>query len=112
MGASISVTHVTIGLAGVSALCGCATYGDSSRCRDTTCAEEATVTTQVEQRIRDERDLGAPDQVYAQTLGGTVYLSGQVTTDGQRYKAERIARQVSGDRRLVDNLVVTADSGK
>ena len=97
---------------GASALCGCATYGDSSRCRDATCAEEARVTREVEQRIRDERDLGGPNQVYVQTLGGVVYLTGQVTTDDQRYKVERIARQVSGDRRLVDNLVVTADSGK
>lgn len=112
MEAFIPVTSVTVGLMGVSALCGCATYGDSSRCRDAACAEEARVTTAVEQRIRDERDLAPPDQVYAQTLGGVVYLSGQVTTDGQRYKAERIARQASGDRRLVDNLVVMADSGR
>lgn len=111
MGPFTPVTHVTTGLVVVGGLCGCATYGDSSRCRDAPCAEEATVTTEVEQRIRDERDLGPPNQVYAQTLGGTVYLTGQVTTDVQRYKAERIARQVSGDR-LVDNLVVTADSGR
>jgi osmotically-inducible protein OsmY len=109
MSAFISVTRVTIGLAGAMPLCGCATYGDSSRCRDAGCAEEARVTTEVEQRIRAERDLAAPDQVYAQTVGATVYLTGQVTTDVQRYEAERIAQQVSGQRHLVDMLVVTAD---
>jgi osmotically-inducible protein OsmY len=113
MRALIPVTRVTIELlAGASVLSGCATYGDSAHCRDAACAEEARVATEVEQRIRDQRDLAAPNQIYAQTVGGTVYLSGQVTTDVQRYEAERIARHVSGERHLVDNLVVTADSGR
>jgi osmotically-inducible protein OsmY len=112
MGTFIPAKHVTIVLLGASALCGCATYGDLSSCHDATCAEEAEVTTQVEHRIREQRDLGAPDQIYAQTLGDAVYLTGQVTTDVQRYEAGRIAQQVIGERRLIDMLFVTADSGR
>ena len=112
MEVSGTVTRVMVGLVAASAFCGCATYGDSSRCRDATCAEEARVTTEVERRIREQRDLNPPNQIYAQTVGGTVYLSGQVTTDVQRYEAERIAQQVGGVRHLVDMLMVTADSGR
>ena len=52
------------------------------------------------------------DRVYVQTIDGIVYLTGHVTTDMQRDKAELLAREAPGASRVVDTLTVTADAGR
>jgi len=42
--------------------------------------------------------------VYVQTLGGVVYLSGQVATPLQRTEAEDVARQAAGVNRVVNTI--------
>lgn len=91
---------------------GCASYGDPSRCHDAACREQAQFTSGLERSLRSAPDLAPPEAVYAQTLDNVVYLTGHVTTVVQRDHAEAIARSAIGDRELVDNLVVTANSGR
>lgn len=88
----------------------CAAYRDYRKCESGGCPDDARITTELKSQLDQRPDLRA--DVHVQTLDNVVYLSGQVTTDMQRDSAELMAHEVTGVRRIVDNLVATADSGQ
>src|SRR6516225_8791827 len=76
----------------------------SSQCVSAECQADATITAGVKEKLKEHRELSAPNMVYVQTRGGVVYLTGQVTTDLQRDTAESIAGQVPSVVNVVNNL--------
>ena len=89
---------------------GCATFRDYTRCAAGECPDDARIATELKSRLDQQPDLAA--NVHVQTLNSVVYLSGQVTTAMQRDSAEFMAHEVTGVRRIIDNVVATADSGR
>jgi len=57
---------------------------------------DAAITAQVQERLAQQPDLQAPNQVYVQTVDHVVYLSGLVDTPFQRAAAEALAQAVPG----------------
>jgi osmotically-inducible protein OsmY len=84
------------------ALAGCAS--SAAQCTSADCQADAKITAAVQQQLKEHRELGPPNVVYVQTRGGTVYLTGQVTTDLQRDTAESIARQVPGVVQVINSV--------
>jgi osmotically-inducible protein OsmY len=82
-------------------LAGCVS---SSQCVSAECQADAKITAGVQAKLKEHRELSAPNMVYVQTRGGVVYLTGQVATDLQRDTAESIAGQVPGVVNVVNNL--------
>ena len=94
------------------AVAGCVAYREYRQCGYGGCADDARITAAIGARLKEHRELAAPDEVYVQTVGGVVYLTGHVTTDMQRDTAELLARETPGARRVVDTMSVTADYGR
>jgi osmotically-inducible protein OsmY len=92
-------------LLGAVALSGCASI--SSQCASESCKNDAKITANVQARLKEHRELGAPNSVYVQTRDGVVYLSGQVATDLQRETAVTVAGQVPGVVRVVNTIALT-----
>ncbi|TLZ05361.1 MAG: BON domain-containing protein [Gammaproteobacteria bacterium] len=63
------------------AMCGCAAYNAYRKCRPDGCPGDAKITAEVRTQLNRHPALAPPNQVYAQTLDGVVYLTGQVATD-------------------------------
>jgi osmotically-inducible protein OsmY len=94
-------------------LSGCAALSEYRACGYAGSPDDAKITAQVDTLLSKQRNLLlADDQVYVQTIDGIVYLTGHVTTDMQRDKAELLAREAPGASRVVDTLTVTADAGR
>jgi osmotically-inducible protein OsmY len=94
-------------------LSGCAALSEYRACGYAGCPDDAKITAQVDTLLSKQRNLReADDQVYVQTIDGVVYLTGDVTTDMQRDKAELLAREAPGVNQVVDTLTVTADAGR
>lgn len=89
---------------------GCAAFQDYRKCAAGECPDDARIAIEVKSRLDQRPDLAA--DVHVQTLHSVVYLSGQVTTSMQRDSAELMAHEVTGVRRIIDNVVATADSGR
>jgi len=79
----------------------------SSPCTSEACQGDAKITAAVQAKLKEHRELGAPNSVYVQTRDGVVYLSGQVATDPQRETAENVAGQVAGVVRVVNSIALT-----
>ena len=77
------------------------------QCASEDCKNDAKITADVQARLKEYRELGAPNSVYVQTRGGVVYLTGQVATDLQRHTAEQAARQAPGVTDVVDSIALT-----
>jgi osmotically-inducible protein OsmY len=108
---SLSALGFAVVFAGT--LSGCAAFNEYRACGYAACPEDEKVTAEVDTRLENQRTLhAADDQVYAQTIGGVVYLTGHVTTDMQRDQAELLAREAPGASRVVDTLTVTANAGR
>ena len=84
---------------------GCAST--SSQCASESCKGDAKITADVQAKLKEHRELGAPNTVYVQTREGVVYLTGQVATDLQRQTAETVAGQVPGVGRVVNSIALT-----
>ena len=67
-------------------------------------AGDDQITAAVQAQIKQHPALAAPNHVYVKTRNGTVYLSGQVSTDLQRQEAEAAARQASGVTTVVNTI--------
>ena len=83
---------------------GCAS---SSQSASADSSGDAKITAAVQEKLKEHRELGAPNSVYVQTRGGVVYLTGQVATDLQRETAESAAGQVPGVVRVVNTIALT-----
>jgi len=79
----------------------------SSQCASEQCKNDAKITADVQAKLKERRELGAPNTVYVQTRDGVVYLTGQVTTDLQRDTAESIAGKVPGVVRVVNSIALS-----
>jgi osmotically-inducible protein OsmY len=84
---------------------GCAST--SSQCTSESCKGDAKITADVQAKLKEHRELSAPNTVYVQTREGVVYLTGQVATDLQRETAETIAEKTSGVVRVVNSIALT-----
>jgi osmotically-inducible protein OsmY len=84
----------------VLALQGCV----SSPCTTEACQGDAKITAAVQAKLKEHRELSAPNAVYVKTRDGVVYLSGQVTTDLQRDTAEAVTAQVAGVQQVVNSI--------
>jgi len=89
---------------GTLSLQGCVS---SSQCASEQCKNDAKITADVQAKLKERRELGAPNTVYVQTRDGVVYLTGQVTTDLQRDTAESIAGKVPGVVRVVNSIALS-----
>jgi hypothetical protein len=87
-------------------LAGCVHYDAPRRC-GSGCPADAQLDAEVRALLAQHRDLAAPNQVYVQTLKGTVFLTGQVATTLQRADAESIAHEAAGVQRVVNNISIT-----
>ena len=67
--------------------------------------DDATITAQVKSKLAAER-LATLTRVDVDTERGTVYLNGNVDTAQTKTRAEQLASQVSGVRKVVNNLQV------
>lgn len=84
---------------------GCAALDTWRKC-GAGCPGDAEISAAVRARLSQHTELLAPNRVYVSTLGGVVYLSGEVATDVQRLDAEEIARATPGVTRLVDDIAL------
>src|SRR5690348_10247870 len=82
------------------ALGGCA----SMSCAAGGCPEDEKLTQAVEAAMAQHTELQAPNNISVQTIGGTVYLNGQVATELQRSTAKSVAKSVPGVKKVVDNI--------
>jgi osmotically-inducible protein OsmY len=89
-------------LALAGALSGCATdeSGDGKM-------TDGKITADVQARINQNPDVGAPDSVHVQTRDHVVYLSGNVSTGLMKQTAEDLARKTPGVTRIVNEIGIT-----
>ena len=67
--------------------------------------DDATLTAQVKSKLAAER-LATLTRIDVDTERGTVYLNGNVDTAASKSRAEELVNQVSGVRKVVNNLQV------
>jgi hyperosmotically inducible protein len=67
--------------------------------------DDATLTAQVKSKLAAER-LASLTRIDVDTERGTVYLNGNVDNAASKTRAEELANQVSGVRKVVNNLQV------
>ncbi|HEY2531743.1 MAG TPA: BON domain-containing protein [Xanthobacteraceae bacterium] len=91
----------------VSALSGCATFGNTAgKCQSSGCATDAKITSDVQTSLREHPEFGA-NELRVQTLDSVVYLNGILSAGLQRTAAEAVARQTPGVTQVVSNIAVT-----
>ena len=71
--------------------------------------DDATLTTMVKTELAKEK-LGTLTRVDVDTTSGVVSLNGVVTTPEARSQAEKIARNVNGVKKVINNLQVQKSS--
>lgn len=94
---------VAIGAA-VLLLAGCAGAGDKTG----EFIDDAAITTKVKAAFAKDKDVSAM-AVHVDTDKGVVRLSGDVKSNAERIKAERLARDVAGVRAVTNNLRVKSN---
>ena len=85
-------------------LAGCSAIDVYRQCGYEGCPADRAITAEVVNQLKRHPALGPPNTVRVQTLGGVVYLTGQVATDYQRQLAESAAHQAAGSVRVVNTL--------
>lgn len=70
--------------------------------------DDASITTKVKSKLTGEKASNFT-RIDVDTKAGTVYLTGVVKDQETKDHAEQLARQVSGVKEVVDNLVVRSD---
>jgi osmotically-inducible protein OsmY len=94
-------------LAGVltlaGALEGCATLG---KCDSAACRDDAAITSQVQERLNESPDFGAPNSIRVQTVDHVVYLNGEADGSLEKRTAAAEVRQVAGVTQVVNNIAV------
>jgi hyperosmotically inducible protein len=69
--------------------------------------DDASITAAVKAKLAEDRP-GTLTRIDVDTNQGTVYLNGVVENETRRQRAVELASQVSGVRRVVNNLTVQA----
>jgi len=101
-----SVRYVGFLVLFCAALAGCSAINVYRMCGYDGCPADRAITSEVVAQLKRHPALGPPDSIRVETLGGVVYLTGQVTTDYQRQIAESAARQAAGESRIVNSLAL------
>jgi hyperosmotically inducible protein len=70
---------------------------------------DASITSAVKAKLTGER-LGNLTQVGVETVRSTVYLTGVVPSPDDKRRAEEIASQVNGVRKVVNNLQIKSSN--
>ncbi len=70
--------------------------------------DDAAITTKVKNQLLGAKDVSAL-HVSVETFKGRVQLSGFVSTQDEKIKAEKLARGVPGVRSVTNDLIVKAD---
>src|SRR5262245_41395120 len=68
-------------------------------------ASDTTITTTVKNKLATDPDTSAT-KINVDTSGGVVTLSGAVQTDAEKAEVERLARNTTGVRQVVNNITV------
>lgn len=89
-----------------AALAGCSAIQVYRDCGYEGCPQDRATTAEVMAEMQKHPALGPPNDIRVQTLGGVVYLTGQVTNDYQRELAESAARESAGASRVVNTLAL------
>ncbi|MGA3157671.1 MAG: BON domain-containing protein [Steroidobacteraceae bacterium] len=89
-----------------AALAGCSAIQVYRECGYEGCPADRSITAEVLAQLQRHPALGPPNSVRVQTLGGVVYLTGQVSTDYQAQLAESVAQQAAGANRVVNTLAL------
>jgi osmotically-inducible protein OsmY len=93
-------SRLNLALILTACLVGCATM----TCSPENCATDAKITSDV-QAIFDQRtEFGPPGTIRVQTVNGTVYLSGKVSTDLVRRSADALAKQVPNVKSVINSI--------
>ena len=69
--------------------------------------DDAAITTQVKARMAEDTEVSAM-RIQVETLNGTVQLAGFATSQAEKDKAGRLARNVSAVKDVRNNIVVRA----
>jgi osmotically-inducible protein OsmY len=85
------------------ALEGCATL---EKCDSAACRDDSAITSQVQERLNQSPDLGAPDSIRVQTIDHVVYLNGEVDVGLEKRAAAAEVQQVAGVTQVVNNIAV------
>ena len=67
--------------------------------------DDSAITTKIKAKLMADTSVKGRD-VSVDTVEGTVYLTGRVQSDEESRAAERIARETSGVKKVVNNLKV------
>jgi osmotically-inducible protein OsmY len=86
-----------------SALAGCLSYG---KCSSGACAGDAAITMNVQTRLDQHPELGAPRSIEVQTMDRVVYLNGLVNDGLERSIAESVASRTPGVLKVVNSIAV------
>ena len=70
--------------------------------------DDSAITAKVKNQLLQAKDVSAL-QVTVETFKGRVQLSGFVSTQDEKIKAEKLARGVPGVRSVTNDLIVKAD---
>ncbi|HEY2146073.1 MAG TPA: BON domain-containing protein [Steroidobacteraceae bacterium] len=92
----------TYGLALFLAVCfaGCSTM----KCSPENCAADTQITADAQAMFDQHSEFGPPGAIRVQTINGTVYLHGKVSTDLARRSAEALVRQVPNVKNVVNSI--------
>jgi osmotically-inducible protein OsmY len=82
-------------------LAGCATMTGRTAGRT---IDDATISTSVKAKLAKDESAKTLTSIDVDTVNGTVYLSGTVPNQAAKEQAGRLAREVDGTQRVVNNL--------
>jgi osmotically-inducible protein OsmY len=91
-----------------ASLSGCVGFG---KCDPESCTGDKKITADVNELIKEHRELGAPAAFHVQTINGIVYLNGIVETDLERRSFESLVLQLPNVKDVVNSLD-TRNSGR
>jgi osmotically-inducible protein OsmY len=97
-----TLSLVVISWLAVTSVVGCASGGRAGRGQQ---FDDAVITANVKQALRDEPSLDARE-IIVETSNGTVQLSGFVDDREDAKKAAEVARAIAGVRTVMNDLLV------
>jgi osmotically-inducible protein OsmY len=90
--------------AGLMGACTTTTNRAVTGCANSACTGDPQLAARVEAQIYRHPELRPPNMIYVRAHDGVVYLSGEVSTELQREIAVASAREVPGERRVLDDI--------
>jgi osmotically-inducible protein OsmY len=98
---SLYALGVILTLSGALGACAAFKTCDSAACRD-----DGQITSNVQSKLNQSADLGAPYSIKVQTIDRVVYLNGQVDGGFEKRTAGSQAEDVPGVKTVVNDIAV------